>query len=191
MKPGRARARTCRPLFFNPENGSTTILKKTMGDTGVPRSSDLQNEPGESRTSDTGDTPLSVSPAGKPAYEVKWDTLGRFTPGQEITGSEYGSVKEEYDVRMKDWTGAGLASGDGIYHISGGKRDQVKRFIEEKRYVVTSEFYHYIIRAQGKKVDPIAISRGIQDKGLKFIWVHVLGQAGPEKVPRRMRLNRL
>ena len=164
-------------------------MKKNRGDTGA--TSDLQSEPGEFRTSDTGDTPVSVSPSGKPEYEVKWDTLGRFSVGQVITGSAYGAVKEEYDVRMKDWTGTGSPAGDGIYHISGGKRDQVKRFLEEKRYVVTSEFYHYIIRAQGKKVDPVMISQRFQDMSLKFIWVHVAGQAGPDKAPRKMRLNRL
>ena len=100
-------------------------------------------------------------------------------------------ISIEYDVRMKDWTGAGPSGGDGIYHISGGKRDQVKRFLEEKRYVVTTEFYHYIIRAQGKKVDPVMLSQKIQNMGLKFIWVHVAGQTGPEKALRKMRLNRL
>jgi hypothetical protein len=162
-------------------------VKKNTGDTGV--TGDLQSEPGESRTSGAGDTPVSVSPAGKPEYEVKWDTLGRFSTEQVITGSAYGAVKEEYDVRMKDWDGP--SGGDAIFHLSGGKRDQVKRFLEEKRYVVTSEFYHYIIRAQGKKVDPVMISKKIQDMGLKFIWVHVAGQAGPDKTPRKMRLNRL
>ena len=162
-------------------------MKKNTGDTGA--TGDLQDEPGESRSSDAGDTPVSVSPAGKPEYEVKWDTLGRFSTGQVITGSVYGAVKEEYDIRMKNWDGP--AGGDGIFHLSGGKRDQVKRFLEEKRYIVTSEFYHYIIRAQGKKVDPVMISKKIQDMGLKFIWVHVAGQAGPDKAPRKMRLNRV
>jgi hypothetical protein len=177
--------------FFNEEHRSTPILEKDMGDNGIARGRDTEPEPAENGSPDNGDASGLAARAGKPAYEVKWDTQGRFSPGQEITGPEYGSVKEEYDIRMKDWPGAGPASGDGIYHISGGKRDQVKRFLEEKRYVVTSEFYHYSIRAQGKKVDPVAISRGIQDKGLKFIWVHVLGQVGPEKAPRKMRLNRL
>jgi hypothetical protein len=166
-------------------------LKEDRSDTGVTSGNGLQKESADACSSVTGDAPLPVTPPGKPAYEVKWDTLGRFSLGQEITGSEYSSVKEEYDVRMKDWAGAASSGGDGIYHVSGGKRDQVKRFLEEKRYVVTSEYYHYIIRAQGKQVDPVMISRKIQDMGLKFIWVHVAGQAGPDKTPRKMRLNRL
>ena len=138
------------------------------------------------RSPEKDDAPSPVPPAGKPEYEVKGDTLAHFSTGQVITGSQYGSVKEEYDIRMKDWT-PGQPAGDAIYHISGGKRDQIKSFLEEKRYVVTSEYYHYILRAQGKKVDPLAISQKIQEKGLKFIWVHVLGETGPDKVPRKRR----
>jgi hypothetical protein len=161
-----------------------------MGDTGVSSGSDLQKESCETRTSDTGDAHLPATPAGKPEYEIKWDTLGRFSAGQVITGSQYGSVKEEYDVRMKDWAGTSQPAGDGIYHISGGKRDLIKRFLEEKRYVVTSEYYHYILKAQGKKVDPTAISMKIQEIGLKFIWVHAVGETGPDRAPRKMRAVR-
>jgi hypothetical protein len=161
-----------------------------MGNTGIIISSDLQKESGESISSGTGDASLPGSPAGKPEYEVKWDTLGHFSTGQVITGSRYGSVKEEYDVRMKDWDGTALSGGDGIFHISGGKREFIKRFLEEKRYVVTSEYYHYILRGRGKKVDPTAISQKIQDMDLKFIWVHVVGKAGPDRAPRKVRLAR-
>ena len=149
--------------------------------------SGVHTESHEGRNPDSADAPVTVKPTGRPEYEVKWDTLSHFSTGQVITGSQYGSVKEEYDIRMKDWTPSPPAV-DGIYHLSGGKRDQIKRFLEEKRYVVTTEHYHYIIRAQGKKVDPLAISQKIQEKGLKYIWVHVMGETGPERAPRKMRL---
>lgn len=150
--------------------------------------STVREESGGTQSPDKGKAPAPATPAGKTEYEVKWDTLGHFSPGQLITGSQYGPVKEEYDIRMKDWTPA--PPGDGIFHISGGKRDQIKRFLEEKRYVVTSEYYHYIIRAQGKKVDPVVISQKCQDMGLKFIWVHVVGETGPDRAPKKMRLVR-
>jgi hypothetical protein len=160
-----------------------------VGETGAVIMSGVHKESREVRSPDTADAPAPVKPTGKPEYEVKWDTLSHFSTGQVITGSQYGSVKEEYDIRMKDWTPSQPAV-DGIYHISGGKRDQIKRFLEEKRYVVTTEYYHYILRAQGKKVDPLAISQKIQGMGLKFIWVHVIGETGPERAPRKMRLIR-
>jgi hypothetical protein len=165
-------------------------LKKNTGENEVTPGSELRKTPGEI-PSPGEDAPSPIIPAGRPEYEVKWDTLGHFSTGQVITGSQYGTVKEEYDIRMKDWAGATPSGGDGIYHISGGKREQVKRFLEEKRYIITSEYYHYIIRAQGKKVDPVIISQKIQDMGLKFIWIHVAGPAGPDKTPRKKRLNRL
>ncbi|MDD1693999.1 MAG: hypothetical protein LUQ71_04680 [Methanoregula sp.] len=151
--------------------------------------SESDKEINETGCPDKGNAPLPVTPAGKPEYEVKWDTLAHFSTGQVITGSQYGLVKEEYDIRMKDWT-PGQPAGDGIFHMSGGKREQIKRFLEEKRYVVTTEYYHYILRAQGKKVDPIAISQKIQEMGLKFIWVHAVGEKGPDRTPRKMRLVR-
>ena len=149
----------------------------------------VHKESHELRSPPTADAPVVVKPTGKPEYEVQWDTLSHFSTGQVITGPQYGSVKEAYDIRMKDWTPAPPAV-DGIYHISGGKRDQIKRFLEEKRYVVTTEYYHYILRAQGKKVDPLAISQKIQGMGLKFIWVHVIGETGPDRAPRAMRRAR-
>lgn len=151
--------------------------------------SGVHKESHELRSPNTADAPEVVKPTGKPEYAVQWDTLSHFSTGQVITGPQYGSVKEEYDIRMKDWTPSPPAV-DGIYHISGGKRDQIKRFLEEKRYIVTTEYYHYIIRAQGKKVDPLAISQKIQDRGLKYIWVHVIGEDGPDRTPRKMRLVR-
>lgn len=149
----------------------------------------VHKESREVRRPDTADAPVPVKPAGKPEYEVKQDTLSHFTTGQVITGSQYGSVKEEYDIRLKDWTPS-QPQHDRIFHISGGKRDQIKRFLEEKRYIVTTEYYHYIIRAQGKKVDPEIISQKIRELGLKFIWVHGVGETGPDKAKGRMRQAR-
>jgi hypothetical protein len=118
---------------------------------------------------------IHVTPAKKPEYEVQWDTAGLFRIGQIITGSHYDSVKEDYDIRMKDWAGDGQQTGEGIVHISGGKRHAIKGFLEERRYAITSEYYHYVVRARGKKVDPTSISLKIRELGLKFLWVHVIG----------------
>ena len=128
-----------------------------------------------------------MTPAKRPEYEVKWDTAGLFRIGQIITDSHYDSVKEEYDIRMKDWTGDGQQTGEGIVHISGGKRDAIKGFLEERRYVITSEYYHYSVRARGKKVDQTAISLKIQKLGLKFLWVHVIGGTGPDGASGKMK----
>jgi hypothetical protein len=127
-----------------------------------------------------------VTPAKRPEYEVQWDTTGLFKTGQIITDIQYDSVKEDYDIRMKDWAG-GSPAGEGIFHVSGGKRDAITRFLEEKRYVITPEYYHYSIRARGKNVDPSDISRKIQELGLKFLWVHVIGEIGPDRAPARRR----
>ncbi len=123
----------------------------------------------------------------KPEYEVKWDTAGLFRIGQIITGFHYDSVKEDYDIRMKDWAGDDQQTGEGILHISGGKRDAIKSFLGERRYVITPEYYHFSVRARGKKVDPAAISLKIQELGLKFLWVHVIGGTGPDRAPGKMR----
>ena len=147
--------------------------------------SEPDREPHGTDSTDQVKASAPVTPAGKTEYEVRWDNLDRFSPGQVITGAQYGPVKEEYDIRMKDWTPA--PPGEGIYHISGGKRDRIKKFLEEKRYVVTSEYFHYILSARGKKVDPVVISQKIHEMGLKFIWVHVTGGTGPDREPRKMR----
>ena len=126
-----------------------------------------------------------MTPAKRSEYEVQWDTAGLFRIGQIITDLQYDSVKEEYDIRMKDWADDGQQTGEGIVHISGGKRDAIKSFLEERRYVITPEYYHYSVRARGKKVDPTAISLKIQELGLKFLWVHVVGGTGPDRAPGR------
>jgi hypothetical protein len=121
-----------------------------------------------------------VPPRKRPEFDIKWDTAGLFTIGQVIPVSRYNSVKEEYDLRMKEWDGDDKTPGEGIFHISGSKRDAIRGFLEEKRYVITPEYFHYAVRARGKNVDPTAISKRIQEQGLKFLWVHVIGETGPE-----------
>jgi hypothetical protein len=123
----------------------------------------------------------------RPGYLVQWDTSGRFSAGDIIAHDQYNAAKEEYEVRMKDWSGDAQKGEDGAFHISGRKRDLVKGFLEEKRYALTAEYYHYAIRARGKKVDPAAIRQKIQDLGLSCLWVHVTGETGPERNPRARR----
>jgi|SRR5208337_3419336 len=173
--------------IFNEENRTTTILRNNRVNDGIAVARDGQKEPRDSCVPAKGPTLRQGTSPGQPEYEVKKDTLGHFSTGQIITGSHYGSVKEEYDVRMKDWAGNSQPRGDMIYHISGGKRDQIKRFLEENRYVVTSEYYHYIVRAPGKRVDPVAILLKAQNMGLKCLWVHAVGETGPDRAPRKMR----
>jgi hypothetical protein len=117
-----------------------------------------------------------VTPKKRPEYEIKGDSAGHFTVGQIITGSQYDPVKEDYEIRMKEWDGSEI-----FLHISGRKRDTIKSFLEEKRYAITSEYYHYNVRARGKNLDPTAISMKVQELGLKFLWVHVIGETGPER----------
>lgn len=116
----------------------------------------------------------------RPEYEIQYDTAGVFEAGQVIPDSRYDSVKEDYDIRLKDWPGDSQHPGEGIVHISGRKREVLKSFLEEKRYSIVSEYYHYIVRARGKKVDPSVISQKIQELGIKFLWVHVTGETGPD-----------
>jgi len=130
-----------------------------------------------------------MTPGKRPEYEIKWDTAGLFKVGQVIPDSQYNSVKEEYDLRMKEWDGDDKTPGEGIFHISGRKRDAIKSFLEEKRYVITSEYFHYAIRARGKNVDPLAISLKTRELGLKLLWVRVIGKSGPDRDPERRRLR--
>ncbi len=122
-----------------------------------------------------------MTPKKRSEYEIKGDSTGHFTVGQIITDSQYDLVKEDYDIRMKEWDGDDKQKSSGILHISGRKRDAIKSFLEERRYAITSEYYHYIVRARGKKVDPIVISSKIQELGLKFLWVHVIVETGADR----------
>ena len=123
----------------------------------------------------------------KPDYEIQWDSADLFESGQIIPDSRYNSVKEEYEIRLKDWPGDSQHPGEGIVHISGRKRDRIKGFLEEKRYVITSEFYHYQVRARGKRVDTAAISQKIQELGLSLLWVYVIGETGPDSGSEKRR----
>jgi len=122
-----------------------------------------------------------VRPKKRPDYETLCDTGGLFSVGQIIPDSQYNTVKENYDIRLKEWDGSGNSVDEGIVHISGQKRDAIKRFLEEKRYVITPEYYHFAVRARGKKVDPVAISMKIRELGGKFLWVRVIGEIRPER----------
>ena len=122
-----------------------------------------------------------MAPKKHREYEIQMDTLGHFSPGQVITGLDYKAVKEEYEVRLKEWVG-----GETTIHLSGRKRDAIKSFLEEKRYVLTPEYYHYCVRARGKSVDPVAISQKAGDLGLKFLWTRIAGEP-PESDPGMLR----
>lgn len=116
-----------------------------------------------------------VAPKKRPEYEIQEDTTGHFSVGQIIPDPHYNSIKEDYDIRMKEWPGS-----ETRVHISGRKRDLIKGFLEEKRYAITAEYYHYVVRARGKNVDTGAISLKIQGLGLKFLRVRVIGETGPD-----------
>lgn len=116
----------------------------------------------------------------RPEYEIKGDSAGHFNVGQIITDFQYDSVKEDYDIRIKEWDGD-----EKIIHISGRKRDLMKGFLEERRYVLTSEYYHYCVRSRGKKVDPVAISLKIHELGLRYLRVHIIGGTGPNSISRK------
>jgi hypothetical protein len=122
-----------------------------------------------------------VPPKKRPDYEILCDTIGLFSVREIIPDSRYNTVKEKYDIRMKEWDGSEKTKDEGIVHISGQKRDKIKGFLEEKRYIITPEFYHYAVRARGKNVDPVAISVKIRELGFKFLRVRVIGENGPER----------
>jgi len=115
-----------------------------------------------------------MAPRKRPDYEIKLDTTGAFSDGQVIPDTRYDSAKEDYAIRLKEWE-------NGILQISGGKRDAIKSFLEENRYVITAEYYHYSVKARGKKADPVAISEKVRNLGLKFLWVRVIGESGPDE----------
>jgi hypothetical protein len=87
----------------------------------------------------------TVTPRKRPDYEIKYDSAGTFTPGQVIPDSRYGIGKEEYEVRMKVWDG-------GALQVSGRKRDALKSVLDEKRYAFSAEYYHFNVRARGRKL---------------------------------------
>jgi hypothetical protein len=116
-----------------------------------------------------------VAPKKRPEYEIQEDTAGNFSVGRIIPDSQYNSIKEDYDIRMKEWAGS-----ETIVQISGRNRDRIKSFLEEKRYAVTAEYYHYGVRARGKNIDTGAISLKIRNLGLKFLRVRVIGEPVPE-----------
>ena len=116
-----------------------------------------------------------MAPKKRPDYEIREDTTGHFSVGQIIPDSQYNSEKEDYEIRMKEWAGS-----ETIVQISGRNRDRIKSFLEEKRYAVTAEYYHYGVRARGKNVDTGAICLKIRGMGLKFLRVRVIGEPVPD-----------
>jgi hypothetical protein len=116
----------------------------------------------------------TVTPRKRPEYEIQFDSTGAYSIGQVIPDSRYGSGKEDYEIRMKVWDGGGL-------QVSGRSRDAIRSFLDEKRYAFTSEYYHYNVRARGKAIDPVCISQKVQELGLKFLWVRVMGEMAPDE----------
>lgn len=119
-----------------------------------------------------------MAPRKRPDYEIKLDTAGTFSIGQIIPDIRYDAAKEDYDIRLKEWD-------EGVVQVSGGKRELIRSFLEEKRYVVTPEYYHYIVRARGKNVDSAVISQKVTELGLKFLWARVIGEMPSEEGRRR------
>jgi hypothetical protein len=119
-----------------------------------------------------------VTPRKRPEYSIVEDSAGTFSAGEVIPDVRYNAVKEDYDIRIKAWDG-------GIVQISGGKRDAIKSFLEEKRYAITAEYYHYSVRARGKAIDPGCIAEKVRNLGLKFLHVRVMGETAPYEKPGR------
>ena len=115
-----------------------------------------------------------MAPKKRPEYEITTDTAGHFSAGEIIPDSRYNAVKEDYDIRLKEWAGS-----ETIVQISGRKRDLITSFLEERRYAITAEYFHYSVRARGKNVDTVAISQKVQGLGLKFLYVRVIGETCP------------
>ncbi len=117
---------------------------------------------------------IALAPRKRPEYEICRYTTGTFEAGQVVPGLQYDLGKEGYDIRLKEWDG-------GILHISGRKRETILSFLEEKRYVITPEYYHYRVRARGKNPDPLLIAEKVQALGLRFLWVRVIGETIPRE----------
>jgi len=122
-----------------------------------------------------------VIPSSKPKgreYEIKVDSLRQFGVGQIISESEYNSVKDDYDIRMKDWDGHSehLAAGKKIFYISGRKRELIKNFLVKRKYTVKELEHLYHITG---KIAWMVMSDEIQEmKNVKFLYIHVVGESG-------------
>jgi hypothetical protein len=132
---------------------------------------------------------FQVIPTSKPKgreYEIKEDSIHQFSIGQIITESEYNSVKEKYDIRMKYWDGHSEHLGKGVSHISGQKRELIKDFLEIRKYKVKELKYHYHVTG---KVAWMAMSAEIKEmKNVKFIYIHVVGESGYDLTARTLKL---
>ena len=134
-----------------------------------------------------------VIPSSKPKdreYEIKEDSVHRFRIGQIITESEYNSVKEKYDIRMKYWDGNSQHLGNGVFHISGRKRELIKDFLDKRKYNVKELEYHYHVTGNGRKVAWLAMSMEIQEmKTVKFLYIRVVGESGYDRASRALGLD--
>lgn len=162
-----------------------------MEKTGVKIVRDFHRLSDTTRISEKGKEYSQVTATRKPkglVYEIKEDTVRRFSHGQKITQSEYNSVKKNYDIRMKDWVGDSQGLGKKIFFISGSKRDLIKDFLDERKYVITIQPHHYVVRGNGEKVTTLVIKDEIRKMGLKFLWIHVIGETGYDRASRVLKL---
>jgi hypothetical protein len=143
----------------------------------------------EPRISPKGEEFPQVTASRKPngpVYEIKEDTTHRFSHGEKITESEYNSVRKDYDIRMKYWDGNTEHLGKGVFHISGQKREFIKKFLEDRGYLVKELKDHYHVTG---KVAWMAMSSEIQEiKGMKFLYVRVMGESGYDRAAKSMKL---
>ncbi|MDO8873367.1 MAG: hypothetical protein Q7V05_11665 [Methanoregula sp.] len=132
-----------------------------------------------------------VIPTSKPEgreYEIKEDSIHQFSIGQIITESEYNSVKDDYDIRMKDWDGHSehLAGAKKVFYISGRKRELIKDFLVKRKYNVKELEHLYHVTG---KIAWMAMSDEIQEmKNVKFIYIHVVGESGYDLAARTLKL---
>ena len=144
----------------------------------------------DSRISPNGKEFTHVTATRKPndrVYEIKEDTAHQFSYGQKITEYEYSSVKKDYDIRMKYWDGNTQHLGKGVFHISGRKRELIKKFLEERAYQIKELKYHYYVTGN---VAWMVMSSEIQEiKDLKFLYVRVIGESGCDRAAKAMKLT--
>ena len=162
-----------------------------MGKTAVDLVRKYHEISDETRISPNGKEFSQVIPQSKPngqVYEIKTDTTGRFGVGKKITESEYNSVKDDYDIRMKDWDGHSehLAGAKKVFYISGRKRELIKDFLVKRKYNVKELEHLYHVTGN---IAWRAMSDEIQEmKNVKFIYIHVVGESGYDLAARTLKL---
>ena len=160
-----------------------------MGNTGVKLVQDFHRISDKTRISPNGKKFTQVTATRKPnnrSYEIKVDTVGRFSVGQKITESVYNSVKDDYDIRMKDWDGDSQHLGRIVFYISGRKRGLIKDFLDKRKYNVKELEYNYHITG---KVAWMAMSMEIQEmENVKFLYIHVVGESGYDRAAKALKI---